>query len=72
MALKEDGTVKLVSLGDAPGNNSLKAIAHAQYLLRMEGKDLVAKEFGFEDVDLVRDDGVAIKGRAATVTVSLV
>ena len=69
--LKEEKVVKLVSLGEAPGNNALKAMAHAQYLLRQEGKDLVATEFGFENVELVREDGHAITGRAVTALVNL-
>ena len=69
--LKVENTVKLVSLGDAPGNNALKAIAHAQHLLKQEGKDLVATEFGFENVELVREDGNPLMGRATTVIVNL-
>jgi len=69
--LKDVKTVKLVSLGDAPGNNALKAIAHAQALLKQQGLDLVATEFGFEDVDLPQADGEPRKGRAMTVLVNL-
>lgn len=70
--LKTEGVIKLVALGDAPGNNALKAIAHAKNLLKLEGKDLNVRTVDFEDVELTREGTETIIGRAVTTVVELV
>lgn len=70
--LKEHKEVKLLAMGDAPCNNLLKAIAHAQNLLNEEERDLIADKFAFEPAELVNSDGSVGVGKLVSVLVKLV
>lgn len=70
--LKEHKVVKMVAMGDASGNNLVKAIAHAQFLLKEEDHDLIAYDFSFETVSFDEDESDIRTGKAIAVTVKLV
>lgn len=70
--LKEHQEVLMVAMGDASSNNLVKAIAHAQTLLREENLDLMADEFAFDTVEFDNTDSGVSTGKAITVKVRLV
>lgn len=70
--LKENHEVKIIAMGDSPTNNMVKAIAHAQVLLKEEERDLVANDFGFESVELSGFNGEKVLGKSVFVIAKLV
>lgn len=70
--LKENNKVKMVSMGGDAASIMVKAIAHAQQLLKEENRDLVANEFAFEEAEMTNYNGSTMKGKVITVIVELV
>ena len=70
--LKENGEVKMVSMGGDAASVMVKAIAHAQNLLKEEDRDLVATDFAFETTDMTSFNGKTTQGKVITVLVKLV
>lgn len=70
--LKENQEVKMVSMGGDAASVMVKAIAHAQALLKEEDRDLVATDFAFETAEMTGFRGKITQGKVITVVVKLV
>lgn len=70
--LKQNHEVNIKSMGGPATNNAVKAIAHAQALLKEEGYQLIADSFDFKKEHMTRNDSIEVDGVLLQIHVKLV